>query len=70
MRRLQALPSCCQVDEFLMRMNSQLGVDVLDMALRRVAADDQVVHDVAAVAPVGEQDEHLAFACGEAEFVA
>ena len=67
---LSALPACCQVDELLVRMNSQLGVDVLDMALRRVAADDQVVHDVAAVAPVGEQDEHLAFACGEAEFVA
>lgn len=67
---LSVFPACCQVDELLMRMDAQLGVDVLDMALRRVAADDQVVHDVAAVAPVGEQDEHLAFACGEAELVA
>ena len=53
-----------------MRMNAQLGVDVLDVALRRVAADDKVIHDVAAVAPVGEQTEHLALACGEAELVA
>ncbi len=43
---------------------------MLDVAFRCVAADNQVVHDVAPVAPMGQKAEHLALALGKAELLA
>ncbi len=54
-----------QVDELLLRVDAELGVDVGDVGLGGVARDAELFLQVVGVAPAGKQVKHLALAAGE-----
>ena len=58
-----------EVDEFLLGVDVQLAVDVVDVRLRRADGYEELFGDVLRVPAADQHAEHLLLACGELELL-